>query len=262
MTLLVGVLAEGGVIIGADSAATMGAAGLQTIRQATATKVEVVRGQALVAVSGPVGLGQRLTAAVEEYVRTVQRANDPPVRVMTELRQRFAPIINSEWEAAAQAQPVLGRGVVLPSVMSHSLVALCAAGVPTLIQFDQQGAPEHATSALPFVCAGSGMANADPLMGFFRDVFLPTGQLPTLADATFVAVWTLLEAIELAPAYVSGPIHFYVLEPGNGGCVARELAPEELEEHKQMCHDARDHLASFRTQPVAAPPPPEPPPVA
>ena len=51
-------LSEGGVVLAADSAATFGTLGQRTISQTT-VKVEIVRGEALIATSGPVGSAKR-----------------------------------------------------------------------------------------------------------------------------------------------------------------------------------------------------------
>ena len=63
MTLLVAVQCADGIVLAADSAATLGALGQQTVRQAT-VKVDIVKNNTLIAVSGHVGLGQRITAAI------------------------------------------------------------------------------------------------------------------------------------------------------------------------------------------------------
>lgn len=251
------VMAQDGVVLGADSAATMGALGSETIRQQTGTKVEIVRGQALAAVSGPIGLGQRLIAEVEAYVRNQSNPADVPTKVMTDLRGKFAPHLAAEFEAAQRAVPVIGNQVAARSVLSHSVVAICAGGRPSLLQFDQQGAPEAATQDLPFVCAGSGLAIADPVMGLLRDIYLPKDALPTLADATFVTVWTLTESIRLAPGGLGGPIHLYTLTMDGRNASAREVPSDELAEHQQSCDEARKHMARFR-EPVETQPPPEP----
>ena len=246
MTLLVAVLAADAVVVGADSAATMGALGTQTIRQMTSSKVEVVADRALMAVSGSVGLGQRLISELSTYLTGTKVPSSQP-KAMDDLRKRFDPIISGEWKAASAAAPVIGGQTAATSALTHSIVAMCIGGQPALFQFDQQGAPEHATVNLPFVCAGSGMTIADPLMGFHRSTFWEEGVLPTLNQALFAVVWTLAESIALGPQGVSGPIHLYTLTKNGAACVAREVPAAELGEHQQAVQDAKEHFKAFRS---------------
>lgn len=62
MTLLIGILCADGVVIGSDSAATLGSGVLQTPVQ----KVHVVNDSVLVATAGNVGLGQRFRHVVAQ----------------------------------------------------------------------------------------------------------------------------------------------------------------------------------------------------
>jgi hypothetical protein len=253
VTLLVAVLADTGVVLGADSAATMGAMGNTTIRQLTA-KVEIVQGKALMAVSGPVGLGQRLVGEFNAYLSST-RVPSTGSRAMHELRQKFDPVITGEWKAAQAAAPVIGHSVAAASAASHSLVAMCITGQPALFQFDQQGAPEEATVNLPFVCAGSGEPIADPLMGFHRSVFWTPGRLPSMAQAEFAVVWTLKESIDLGPPGVCLPIQIYTLTKSGNSCVAKKIDDLELQEHLQAVADARLHFAAFRDLTPSSEPP-------
>lgn len=237
----------------------MGALGTQTIRQMTSSKVEVVADRALMAVSGSVGLGQRLIGEFSTYL-TGTRVPGSQSKAMDDLRRRFDPIISGEWKAASAAAPVIGGQTAATSALTHSIVAMCIGGQPALFQFDQQGAPEHATVNLPFVCAGSGMTIADPLMGFHRSTFWEAGVLPTLNQALFAVVWTLEESIALGPQGVGGPIHLYTLTKTGATCVAREVPPAELGEHQQAIQDAKEHFKAFRSLAagVAIPPIPTP----
>ena len=64
MTLIVGIKCSNGIVVGADGAATLGnTVGLRTVIQPVA-KLTIVRG-AIVAVSGPVGIGQLFTDRVD-----------------------------------------------------------------------------------------------------------------------------------------------------------------------------------------------------
>lgn len=256
MTLLVGVLCNDGVVIGADSAATMGSLGQMTVRQPT-VKVEIVHGQALIATSGPVGLGQRLAGEFGDVLAQNRiSANTKPYKAMAALRSSFMPHIAAEMEAAKIAAPVVGPQASQASAISATLLAMSLDGRPRLFQFDHQGAPEEATPSLPWVCLGSGQMIADPFMAFLRGTFWEDGKLPTIAEGMFAVVWTLEQSIDVSPAFLARPIRLFTLtQDGRAGAV-RQLEEGELEEHKQGVAEARQLLRDWRTVDREVPPPP------
>lgn len=256
MTLLVGVLCSEGVVIGADSAATMGSLGQMTVRQPT-VKVEIVRGQALIATSGPVGLGQRLAG---EFGDLLAQGKIPPktkpYKAMTTLRQSFLTHIAVELEAAKVAIPVVGVQAAQASAISATLLAMSLDGRPRMFQFDHQGAPEEATDRLPWVCLGSGQMIADPFMAFLRGIFWEDGELPTIAEGTFAVVWTLEQAIDVSPAYLAPPIRVFTLTQEGQAVAAIQLDETELQEHKQAVATARQLLKDWRRVDREVEPPP------
>ena len=245
MTLIIGVKCEDGVVMGADSAATLGALGTLTVSQQTDTKIHIVSGKALIGVSGPVGLGQRLTNEFDKAVKSNQRLKGSGPEVMHELRLAFEPILQVEFRAAQMSQPVVGPQVAASPALSSTLAAMVVKGKPTLFEFDQQGAPEEATAQIPFMTVGSGKALADPLMGFIRGIFWAHGDLPTVPQAEFAVLWSLIEAIRLSPGGISEPVFMYRIRGNGQKYVARELEPSELQEHRQMIESARGALRSF-----------------
>ena len=67
MTILIGVLCQDGVVIGADSSATFGAGPqFKTIEQ-KCKKIEIIEEKVIVAGTGQVGLGQRFNYVVQEF---------------------------------------------------------------------------------------------------------------------------------------------------------------------------------------------------
>src|SRR5690348_9720940 len=64
MTLIVGIRADDGIVVGADGAATYGALGTSTIRQET-KKLESIKDSVIIGISGAVGLGQRFTGELK-----------------------------------------------------------------------------------------------------------------------------------------------------------------------------------------------------
>ena len=246
MTLLVGVLCSDGVIIGADSAFTMGVLGQQTVSQ-SALKIEVVEGRALIATSGPVGLGQRLAGTFGDVLRENRIPTSlKSYKAMGVLREAFREPIESELKAAAIAQGVIGSAA-FSSALSATLLAMSVNGRPALYQFDQQGAPEEATAKIPFVCLGSGQTIADPFMAFLRGIFWEPDTLPTINEGLFAPVWTLSQAIDVSPGGLGRPIRVFTLCQEGPRCEARQVEDSELEELKQAVDGARDSLKHYRT---------------
>ncbi len=259
MTLLVGVLCQDGVVIGADSAATMGAMGIHTVRQSV-TKVTIVNGRALIATSGPVGLGQRLAG---EFAEILEQDKIPkgmrPHKAMQLIRGTFLPHIAAEMQAAQVAAPVVGPQIAQASAISDTLLAVCLDdGRPRLFRFDQQGSPEEATEDIPFVCLGSGEIIADPFMAFLRGLFWEQGSLPTLAEGQFATIWTLEQAIAVSPAFIAHPSRVWVLSTSGARCAARQVPEDELQDDLQAVTEARRVLGEWRRgkSMMPAPPPP------
>lgn len=261
MTVIVALRCAEGVVIGADSAVTLGTLGHQTVRQ-TYEKIEVVDGRALVAVSGPVGLAQRIVGEVQKG-GAEKRFRGEPWEVMTVLRRSFAPHIEDELRAAQQAVPVIGPAAAQASALSHSIVAMPVRGEARLFQFDALGAPEEATAQLPFACVGSGQPLADPFMAFLRSIFWDEGKFPRLTDGIFATLWTVQQAIDVAPSGIAGPAQLFTLEREGSDWIAVKLADEELQEHYQAIDQAkkalRDFPRSLQVPSADVPPPPLPP---
>jgi hypothetical protein len=102
------------------------------------------------------------------------------------------------------------------------------------------------------------MALADPFMAFLRGLFWQPMTLPTLVEGTFAAVWTLRQAIDVAPGGIGDPIRAYHLTGSGARCAARALDQPELDEHFQAIADARAALRDFRKMDAVAPPLPSP----
>lgn len=99
MTLIVGIKCSDGIVLGADGAATYGVLGQQTIRQPV-KKLKILESCIVVGVSGPIGLGQRLTATVEELWQNKKLSGKTPPVAMDIMRRAVLPHIAIEIEAA------------------------------------------------------------------------------------------------------------------------------------------------------------------
>ena len=144
--------------------------------------------------------------------------------------------------------------------LCKSLVALPVNHKPCLMQFDFNGAPELATSHLPFVALGSGQPIADPFLAFLRRLFWPDHE-PTVAEGRFAAVWTIDHVRRTNPGGVGGDIQLAILEPVAGKpAIVAVATPDDVQEHLQKVELAESALkAHVRGAPSAdTPPPPTP----
>ena len=185
MTLIVGLKCEDGIVLGADSAATLGdVTGLTTVLQPV-SKLHIVRNQAVLGVSGPVGIGQMYLDRLGGVVPRIRDQN--PVTAARMLRDAFLEDAQVALKVTAMAQQVVGAATAGRAVLHSTVVAVAPNRRPELIQFDYLCSPEIATNDLPFVTIGSGKNLADPFLAFIRQIFWPT-RLPTLAEGRFAVM--------------------------------------------------------------------------
>jgi 20S proteasome alpha/beta subunit len=245
VTLIIGIKCSDGIVVGADGAATLGALGTSTVRQPT-KKLDILMNSVIVGVSGPVGLGQRIRGEIEALYQDKKLSNKKPFEAMTIMRETLWKHVSVELQAAASASQAIGP-VATRSALCSTLVALAVAKSPCLFQFDQQCAPEEATSDLPFVAIGSGQQIADPFLALLRRVFWKD-VAPSIADGIFATFWILDHAIRTHPGGVAEPKQIAVLHRENGTWFAKELSPEELKEHEEAVAAAEASLANFRKE--------------
>lgn len=252
MTLIVGILCSNGIVIAADSAATMGSLGNRTVIQPT-KKLEIISERMVLGVSGAVGLGQRFAHALSAAYSNGEFSSKPPQETMVLISDKFRQDLFKEFQAAQAAMPIVGNGIASSPAITTSIVGMVISDKPCLFQFDHQGAPEQATQGLPFISVGSGQAIADPFLSFLRRIFWQTIE-PNLNDGILAALWTLQHAIGVNPGGVAGPIHLITMakEPTGRGnntqWVTRELSDEELHEHEEAVKSAEEKLAHFRDE--------------
>jgi 20S proteasome alpha/beta subunit len=150
MTLIIGFKCSDGLVVGADSGATMGdyVSGLHTVMQPM-TKLDIVGGKTIVGVSGPVGLGQLYVDSVNRIHNDFRNLDAP--QVCRRLRDEFRKDTEIALHMAAMATQVLGANARAGAITT-TLVALAAKNEPHLIQLDCECCPEMATTDLPLIC--------------------------------------------------------------------------------------------------------------
>lgn len=230
MTVLVGILCKDGVVIGADSAATLMAGQQRTIEQSM-KKVDIVGdNRVIVAGTGSGGMGQRFTAIVDQAWRD-KVFMKPPI----EVGKALAAIGIKDF-ASTHAQP--GQ--------YGALVAFPCQKKPCLVEFavtDFQ--PELKTHDFWYVSMGSGQMIADPFLGLIREAFWDDG-VPSCKDATFVVTWILSQAIKLNTGGVNGPMQIAVMDGKSGELNARMVDQTELDGHEANVEGLTAHIRKYR----------------
>lgn len=135
MTLIIGVQCAEGVVLAADSAATMGASGIQTAQQRTARKLTICnQGKAVVGVSGHMGLAQRLAAAIEDGYRN-NRFKGRPESAMGFMREAIVPIVKAEYEMGSIVATATRSAAALQYANFAMLAAIPLDKHPQLVSF-------------------------------------------------------------------------------------------------------------------------------
>jgi len=245
MTILVGLLCENGVVIGADSSALLGVhPQLPTIEQRV-KKIHIISESVIIAGTGQVGLGQRFRDATQKFFEEGGFKKDRDVRAM-EIAKRLCARTIEDFQSTCVAPNQFGALLAFPLGKTPHLFELAQA------DFQPE---EKNRNSLWYVSMGSGQPIVDPFLGLIRRAFwedekgkLRDEKLPTLSEGTFVVTWALDHVIDLNPGGINGPAQIATLEedPDTGQPKARLLEEDDLEEHRESVRSALQHLGDYR----------------
>lgn len=233
MTIIVGVLCNDGVVIGADSATTFAAGQIRTIEQPS-KKVRLLCGnEVILAGTGEVGMGQRFAEIIEDVHKqgAFSKPENTPIKLGCGLAQ--LAIQNFQVTAANLA----GYG---------ALLAFCSNGNPHLCEFAiGTFQPELKTNDIWYVSMGSGQLIVDPFLALIRKVFWDDG-MPNCQDAAFAVYWAIQHAIDVNPGGVNGPVSIGVLKHIDNKFTATVLTQEQLAAHAENVNAAERHLRQYK----------------
>jgi hypothetical protein len=239
--------------MGADGAATLGTIlGQGTVLQPV-KKLQKIANKMILGVSGPMGLGQRISGIVEQLLSTHKLNGVSSVQAMQIIRQNVAQILMPEIKYATEAVQLTG-GASRQAALSQTVMALPVENKLRLYCLGCTGEPEEMTEHLPFVAIGSAQNLADPFLAFLRSVFWKNSG-PNIAEGMFATSWSLRHAIRRNTGGVSDPIQMMTLqEPQRGTFVIKELDSLELQEMEEAITAAEKHLSQFQHDRGEAPP--------
>lgn len=238
MTSLVAIKCVDGVVIGADSAVTFGAAGgnIGTIEHHTSKKLKIVGSSIIIAGAGELGLMQRFVATVEKAEKAGEFAKlDDAIE--------FGKVLSS-----------IGlrdfNETHLEKFNFTALVAFISGGEAHLCELDGLMGFQPEIKELVdlwHVSTGVGQAITDPFLALLREAFW-FDSAPTLQGGIFTALWALTHVCKLNTGGVGFPINLAVLEEPKFGVqsAAKMLSPQELAEHGNVVEAAMRHLGEFK----------------
>lgn len=238
MTSLVAIKCSDGVVIGADSAVTFGAAGgnVGTIERQTTRKLKVVGDSLIIAGAGELGLMQRFVAAVERAEKA-GKFND--VSDAIEFGKILSSIGLRDFDETH-----------LQKFEFTALVAFASGGEANLCELDGQTGFQPEIKELVdlwHVSTGAGQPITDPFLALLQEAFWPDAA-PNLEGGIFTALWALTHVCKLNTGGIGFPINLAVLEGGNrqAPLKARMLSQPELDEHGNLVDAAMRHLGDFK----------------
>ena len=257
MTLIVGIKCKDGVVVAADSAATMSDGVVNTLGQQAVTKVQPLGQGGVFAATGSVGMAQTLRDKLGKWCDANLTKLAGGLEAMAGLSEQVRQVVVPQLQASAASVPLVGRDAAGSTAICKNLVAVVVRKQAHLFQFDHAGAPEMATTELPFITLGSGQPIADPFIAFLRRV-LWAGREPTVADGRLAAAWTVYHVCKTNPGGVGPPMQMATLRAGDDGKPLLEFSGDE--EHLEAVTDAekalREHVAGKTEQDGAVPPRP------
>ncbi len=230
MTILIGMLCQDGVVVGADSSATFGAGQVKTIEQKV-EKINIIEDRVIVTGTGQVGLGQRFNDVVEEYWKC-KGFQKPYIQIGRDLSGAGIKDFGSTGMRPGQ----FGALVAFPQGDSFHLCEFAT----------NDFQPEWKTVDMWYVSMGGGQIIADSFLGLMRRVFWGD-KSPNWQDGVFYVAWALHHTIEVNPGGIKDPIKITVLHKDKKGKAhSRFITDEELEAHKENINGVEEHLATYK----------------
>jgi hypothetical protein len=131
-----------------------------------------------------------------------------------------------------------------------------------LIELNAQGGCEILTlDSVPFICLGSGKANADPFLRFLWDIYWSKNP-PSLKEAVLAGYWTIKVVTQLHTSGVGCGVEVFTLKHEGNFAIAEKIADSALDERNEFIasveeamRGVRDVLLGKIADPSAPPPP-------
>ncbi len=196
----------------------------------------------LFASSGPIGLGQQIADIIDNDSNHIHLDlyHQYAPKGQVKIRGHIGPALHT----AGLASQLIGGAAQADALCGCLLAANFKDGVK-LVEISPQGGWEYLSENIPFVCIGSGKANADPFMRYLRSVFFQD-QSPNLNEAVLAAYWTVQACIDAGTQGVGMGVDVFVLDAAGEKPAARQLEEADLAEAKSFVKEAEDAWRTLR----------------
>jgi ATP-dependent protease HslVU (ClpYQ) peptidase subunit len=138
LTLIIGVKASDGIVIGADGAATMGNVFQRTIQQPV-QKLTDIDGKIIVGVAGPVGLSQQFTREIKSLHSSGKFKDES--KIFAYVQEATWKHVEREWKAAKVVGDSMGQQTAMGGAMSATVIGMAVVNEPLLFQLDHKCSP-------------------------------------------------------------------------------------------------------------------------
>jgi len=245
MTVIVGILCDGGVALAADRQSTHSAfvplarPSLVQVSTSPVTKVIAIGSDLLLGTSGSPAIGNQYEALIKGHC-----ANFPkrPYEFATrKLRDQIKEDITKNCAPAKQLAEVIGSATAYSQCTCECLMAANFKDGIRLIQIQQLGAFDISSQVSPLRVIGSGQFQADPFVRFLKNTFWPN-RLPTVDEGVLAATWAVEYAIENGAPGVGFGTNAYSLKKAGGKVRAEEVGEDQLKGHRDFIRAARERL--------------------
>lgn len=259
MTVLAGILAEGGAVVASDSTmTTTNLHGAPIAGHDTSIKVSThADGLLVLALTGETGAGGRICEGVakhftQNYAKNGASLGDhdfakwlfQPVRNLAVADQGFITNIVNELAKSVKAQVQVDIKKTVETMSANRIGAGFALvghnNRAVLARFERTDIVEVHRPGMEFAFLGSGQLQAEIFFHFLRTMAFPD-RLPSLAEAELAAYWAVQHAIDVKAQGVGGEPSVAVLR--HGDTKAEILSAERLEEHRAWVDGLRKTLA-------------------
>jgi len=233
MSVLVGIHSTDGVVLAADSAATLGGFEGDTAID-TARKITVIGSTLVLGVAGSAGFNQKVVDALE-HDSPVDYASLRPVQAMNRLEQALRPLMDQAMAVLQVARSAHGD-LVAGHIMGETLIAVPSTEGPQLVKINAAGTG-CLYQELLFATIGEGQRTADPFMLWQKKVVWRDGQ-PNQSRAALSAVWTVDYVVSRHPGRVGGEPAVSILTQTGPRSRVSTLSPDDISTHRKIIADA------------------------
>lgn len=250
MSLIIAIKCSDGIIVGSDSAVTIGGMLRDTIRQ-YARKITVLQDSVLIACAGFAGLSQRYVAELDTILKAdADLSKLRKDQLLGFLQSSFTTASKEAINSLAQASQFAELSKFVSNGLAGTIVAMKSDGKLELFCFDEFCNGEEATDEICFISLGSGRGFADPFLAYLKRVLWRDEQ-PTLSLGMLATVWTLKHAIEVNPGGIGGPLRIYQMTLDEAGDVhVEQLDDNSVEGAEARISDIELRMREIATQAV------------